>query len=743
MLHERWLHELWDALPADPGTGCALMTTAGSARRDMAVGSDLDVLLIHPRKAQAEEIAAITDVLWYPLWDTGSKISPAVHSIESILELARSDLVTATTLLELRYQCGDAEVVATLTARALEQWRGNARHWLKKLDASVEARNTKSGEVAFLLEPDLKDGRGGLRDAQAMYWAQLTGHPAIEGAEEEPPGVLTDAANILIDARVELHRSTAKASNVLLLQEQDAVAAALGYGDSDDLMLAVSLAGRTIAWASDRFWARVIRRLDKRRAEGPGRAFTINGDFVLQDSMLVLRADVDVDDPTLVLRAAAAAAHHGAQLDRQSLQALVASDTSMPDPWPATALKALVSLLGAGEASVPIFEALDRHGLIIRVLPEWANVQAKPQRNAFHRFTVDRHLWQTAANAAAYVREVARPDLLLVGALLHDIGKGFPGDHTDVGSPIVRAIATRMGFAESDVDRIVRMEELHLLLPEVATRRDLADPRTITNVADSVGDVDQLELLRALTIADSLATGWSAWSDWKAGLVDDLVSRTRRALDGHRPARVSGFPTAEHRAMMSQVHGDHLAHVVGRVDGCTIAAPDRPGLFRVIAGALSLHSVDIVSADVWTSDDGVAVDDFVVGRRVGGETNWRRVEADLRLVLAGEMDLNAQLAEKVKNYANVHRKAQSAHPPKPEVLVDNGWSRTATVVEVRAPDGIGVLHRMAVVLERHGLDIRHAKVVTLGHEVVDIFYVNRMDDLEALTDLAGDLRAVL
>lgn len=709
----------------------------------MAVGSDLDLLLIHPRKAQAREISAITDVLWYPLWDTGSKISPAVHSLDSILELAKGDLITATTLLELRYQRGDVSVVETLAAKAAEQWRGNARHWLKRLDASVEERNAKAGEVAFLLEPDLKDGRGGLRDAQALYWAQLTGHPAIDGAEEEPPGVLADASNVLLDARVELHRITAKASNVLLLQEQDAVAAALGYGDSDDLMLAVSLAGRTIAWASDRFWARVIRRLDKRRAEGPGRAFTINHDFALQDNMLVLRADVDFDDPTLVLRAAASAAHHGAQLDRKSLQALVAADVPVPDPWPADALTALVSLLGAGEASVPIFEALDRYGLLIRVLPEWAAVQAKPQRNAFHRFTVDRHLWQTAANAAAFVREVPRPDLLLVGALLHDIGKGHPGDHTDVGSPLVRMIATRMGFVPADVERIVRMEELHLLLPEVATRRDLSDPRTITNVAEAVGDVDQLDLLRCLTIADSLATGWSAWSDWKAGLVDELVDRTRKALDGHRPAQVSGFPTEQHRAMMSQVHADQLAHVVGRHGGCTIAAPDKPGLFRVIAGSLSLHSVDIISADVWTSDDGVAVDDFVVGRRVGGETNWRRFEADLRSVLAGEMDLDSQLAEKVKTYANVHRKAQSAHPPQPEVLVDNGWSRTATVVEVRAPDGIGVLHRMAVVLERHGLDIRHAKVVTLGHEVVDIFYVNRMDDLEALTDLAGDLRAVL
>ncbi len=169
-----------------------------------------------------------------------------------------------------------------------------------------------------------------------------------------------------------------------------------------------------------------------------------------------------------------------------------------------------------------MLESLDQRGLLVKVLPEWEPVRSRPQRNAYHRYTVDRHLWEAAANAAALADRVSRPDLLVVGALLHDLGKGYPGDHTEVGIELVGRIAPRMGFGRTDTEVLAQMVRHHLLLPDVATRRDLSDDVTIDAVAEAVGNARVLELLAALTEADSLATGPSAWGTWKSELVAEL-----------------------------------------------------------------------------------------------------------------------------------------------------------------------------------------------------------------------------
>ncbi len=197
-----------------------------------------------------------------------------------------------------------------------------------------------------------------------------------------------------------------------------------------------------------------------------------------------------------------------------------------------------MALLGGGDAMVPMVELLDEHGLFVHYLPEWDRVRCKPQRNAFHRFTVDRHLLEAVARADDLVRSVRRPDLLLVGALLHDLGKGGPGDHTDNGVVLAQTVATRMGFDPDDVAVLVDLVRHHLLLPSFATGRDLEDPATIAAVADAAGTEDTLDLLAALTVADSIATGPTAWSDWKAGLVRATGRpRPRRSCDAARARR--------------------------------------------------------------------------------------------------------------------------------------------------------------------------------------------------------------
>ena len=197
---------------------------------------------------------------------------------------------------------------------------------------------------------------------------------------------------------------------------------------------------------------------------------------------------------------------------------------------------------------------------------------------------------------------------------------------------------------------------------------------------------------------------------------------------GHQAPSTKDFPAARHYALLDEVRHDGQAKVVATGDLCTVAMPERTGVFNLMAGVLSIHNVDVLSADVWTADDGIALEEFRIARRLGGETNWRKVETDLRRALDGTLAIGPKLEEKARTYGSARRKAVSADAPRAEVLIDNSISHTNTVIEVRAPDGPALLYRLTGALARMGVDIRSAKVATLGHEVVDAFYVPRIDD---------------
>ena len=492
-LVDEWLAELVRAASDDAApTGFALVAVGGYGRAELSLQSDIDVVLVHSGRA---DIGLIADRLWYPIWDEGLKLGHAVRTVREALALAADDLDTATSLLAVRHVAGDPALTDDLASRATSQWQKRSKRVLEDLSRRVAERHDRAGEVAFLLEPDLKEGRGGLRDVHSLLWADAARRLLWEG--DDP--VLAGAYDTLLLARVELHRRTRRPGDRLLLEDQDAVAAALHESSADELMHKVAAAARTIAWRSDDAWRRIDASLSgplgwrsrRDRAVGPGLA--------LRDGEVHLTVDADpTHDVSLVLRAAAAAAAADTTIDRASLERLAASALRIPEPWPAEVRGALVDLLLAGPRAIPVVEALDQMGLWVFVLPEWTAVRSKPQRNAYHRFTVDRHLMETAANAATLVARTDRPDLLVVGALLHDIGKGYPGDHTTVGIDLLAAMGVRMGFAPDDVRTLQDMVRHHLLLPDVATRRDLDDPATLDLVAAAVGDKRTLGLLAAL-----------------------------------------------------------------------------------------------------------------------------------------------------------------------------------------------------------------------------------------------------
>ena len=747
---DRWLASL---LGAEPGV--ALVAVGGYGRRELLPGSDLDVLLLHSGRPG---IAALADRVWYPIWDSGTRLDHAVRRPAEAREVARQDVRVALGLLHARHVAGDPGLTSDLRSGVLADWRTGARTRLAELQALHEERTARSGELAFLLEPDLKEARGGLRDAEAIY--------AVAAAWVAPgPGPRSRAAQeAILDARHALHEVTGRSSDRLVLQEQEEVARVLGLADADTLLCHLAGAGRAIAYSLDQS-LRQAQRSRGMGGRGAGRAGRLRGGrartgperrpladgLVEQDSEVVLARSAEPSaDPVLVLRAAAAAATAGLPLAPRTL-ARLKECPPLPVPWPAAARDALATLLGTGQAAVAVWEALDQEEMLPGLIPDWERVRNRPQRNPLHTFTVDRHLVETAARAAALTRDVARPDLLLIAALLHDIGKGWPGDHRVTGEVVTRDTARRMGLPEADTELVASAVRHHLLLPHTATRRDLDDPQTAAQVAATVGSRPLLELLHALAVADGQATGPAAWNDWKAGLVADLVRRVEAVLGGQPPP--APLPLRPAQVALAEA-GQPAAMVTG--PEVTVVAPDRPGLLWQAAGVLASHRLAVRSANA-TSHGAMAVTSFTVAHPYGEPPDAALVTSELRRVLAGELDVADQLRRQGMLGAPVRgagpgpvtkeqaggsggsspRTSTGLRPPGPRgavppgrpglappkvTLVDDA-SRTATVVEVRAHDTPGLLWRIGRALGECGLDVRAARVETLGAEAVDVFYV--------------------
>ncbi|HVC68315.1 MAG TPA: [protein-PII] uridylyltransferase [Acidimicrobiales bacterium] len=733
---DEWLTDLFDAATGGDGRGMALVAVGGYGRGELCPYSDLDVVLVHKGRKDISEAA---DRIWYPVWDEGIALDHSVRRPAEVLDMAAEDLRVALGLLDGRVVCGESRVAEPVLDGAKERWARQKPPWLGVLADKVAERHASYGDVGFLLEPDLKESHGGLRDISALL-AMMDAVPVL--ADYVDTVAIEDARAVLTAARVELHRRAGRELNKLLLQEQEQVATAMGLEDADALMHVVATAGRTVAWESDDAWRRRSAwsraqgvRGRRRRDRGAVAAVTpVDGrpGVGSTEDEVVLLDDADAaGDPALALRLASVAAERKLPISRDALNLLGRRAPAPPVPWPDDLRAVLVGVLATGPPAIPALEALDQRLLLERYLPEWAAVRNKPQRNPYHRFTVDRHLLEATANAATMAHRVSRPDLLLLGTLLHDIGKGFPGDHTDVGMVVGADIATRMGLPPDDVATIVTMIRLHLLLPDTATRRDLDDPATAQRVADEVGDRSTLELLAAMVEADSLATGPSAWGGWKAGLVADLVERTSQLLAGEPAPPPAPLITGDLELVMDTVRTHGVPALSVEPPRVTVVAPDRSGLLAEVTGVLALHGLNVRSAVV-SGAAGVAVEVFTVEPERGRWPAPAKLSDDLAAVMDGTLAVEEQLAARAHTYRNAQR-ARVAQLVSTQVTVDNNASDMATVVEVRAEDVVGQLHRITRALVACHLDVTSAKVSTFGSAVVDAFYV-RGPDGRKLTD---------
>ena len=740
-----------------------VVALGGYGRRVLCPGSDVDLMVLHAERRD-DKVRKAAEQVFYPFWDAGIPLGHAVRTVgESVAEASdRLDVVCS--LLDARPVAGDPALHRDLDRRLRAAIARQRDRWLERVAGDAAARHVAADACSTSLEPDLKQGSGGLRDIHAVGWTLAIAGEGADLVREEERDRLDAAEEFLIRLRSALHLITGKRSDRLFLEYQIDLAAALGFDATggldapDALMRGLFEHARHVEHA---------RTLVLERARDPGST----------------PADLQAPtDPQGILETLAVLARSGASPSGSWLDALESTDLGeRPFDWTDGMRRAFVEVLAAGGGGTAALEILDRAGLLASYLPEWEAVRCRPQRDPYHRYTVDVHLTATAAICAALLSgrpdddqtltaaaaTVGDRDALLLGAFLHDIGKVGRGRHVEVGESIAATALERMGFPEFTRDAALFLVREHLLLPDTATRRDLTDPNLILDLAAKVHDPQRLAMLYLLTVADSEATGPHALTPWRMGLVRELVGRVEHVLERRdmdierageldaRMARIRDLLAGEREAEAylariprlyvlavppeeAAAHFSLIAPALGSREVRTAASPgarsgtweltvvatDRPGLLARMAGSLALSGLSILSAQAFTTEDGVAIDLFVVEPAFHGEIEeerWRTVRHTLRKALEGRLSLEYRVREKRRHYPQPQVEVPT------EVRVLNDVSDVATVVEVEAPDRLGLLFDLARTFEELDLDVSLAKVATYGPRVIDAFYVRDLD----------------
>jgi [protein-PII] uridylyltransferase len=799
-----------------------------------APGSDVDLVLLH-EGAPAETLEAAVRTVVYPLWDVGVRVGYAVRDRREAIDVTGS-LADATAALDLRCVAGDPAYVQEVRTEVLRRLRRRPHRFLETLRAADLRRHARAGGDAELVEPDLKAGAGGLRDVQSLRWAAgaLVGAVGLDplvaagylGAADRAR--VARAEDVLLRARIALHLaqqalagpvSAGTMADVVRLDLQEDIARRLGHEDRGPIDLAphlllreVTLAARTIVHAHERAWRLIVADVARGRRRRGRPAETVVEGFELVDGVLRVPDDLDLATPQLPGRLLSALVDTGAVLDRTTAGRLRrhAEDGALGWRWDDEQRRRVLGALWRGRLALPALAELDDALVLTALIPEWAPLRGRPQRNPYHRHTLDRHAWNTAAEladlvrreawAAATLEEVEDREGLLLGALLHDVGKVLGEPHERTGVPLAEAIATRLGATPATVARVGRLVRLHLVLPDTARRRDVHDPALVRELADRIGDRATLAALHLLAAADGRATGPAAWSSWTATLVATLVTKVRAVMDARDPDEVadgavdtvrdaqrlapelgadpelvrahlallpsryanavSARGVVRHAKLAATVPGPtevrtrvtpgELRDAEGEDDGgaldeLDVVARDHPGWFAKVAGVVALHRGSIVAADAFTRADGIAVDTFRVRPPEGATSSWwAAVEGDLADAAAGRLAVRARVLREARRRARRPARRTSVTTT---VRTSPGPSGRTTLLEVHTRDRLGALYAIATAFAELELDLVVARVQTVGPEVVDVFELRDADgralDDDHLTELELAVRSAV
>ncbi|MGI8550269.1 MAG: ACT domain-containing protein [Dehalococcoidia bacterium] len=778
------------------GQRVAVVAVGGYGRGELCLQSDIDVLLLHGGRLSPGTAEAV----FYPLWDAGLKVGHAVRSVKESLTAAHERLETLTALLDARLVAGEATLLTDFSTALGNDLRRGRVQLSAPLAQAEQVR--RASEPYQLLEVDIKAGRGGLRALQALEWEWRRLLLSESSAYAPATKAELAAHATLLATRNALHAVSGRPYDLYAFDLRRPVATWLDL-DPDPASRRLYQALRTVDALAGEYWS----QLGGSRVLGRWAGVGTRGSGVVWRLSAVGGPRPETRDPTPTplspLTLAAATLDRPAGDRGFTPEERTYLRTAGGAVWDAADRQALLRLLAAGQHGWEAFSALETGGCLSRVLPEWRHVVAAPQHVPFHLHPVDVHLWRTVIELLTITRsgsdepwcadvatELSSLDDALLAALLHDIGKGWPGDHSVIGAAAAAAVLSRTGFGPAMTGTITRIVRQHLLLPTIATRRDIDDPAVVLQVADLAGSLRALRILYLLAVADARATGPLVWSPWKASLVRSLFLRAAEVLahrDSSAPPLVAlpSILTAVQTALQDRIdraviveHVEamppsyltsfsvpelvrHLQLVVpppqrGRVvvdvraavpaATVVVVAQDYPGLLAIISGVFALHNVSILEGRFYTRADGIVLDSFHVEDALGNmldDRRWSRVREDMTRAIHGELALEQLLREKAYAYRHVN-----PHPASPvrgrgvevaavslpvEVMVDVDGSDSLSVVEVHCGDRIGLLSDIARVLFEVGLDIRLAKIDTRGREVVDSFYVHAVDD-ESLRD---------
>jgi [protein-PII] uridylyltransferase len=717
----------------------AIIAVGSYGRRELCPFSDIDLTIVYDKKKNIKEIS---DKLLYPLWDLGIKVDHSVRTIKEANRAIQTDLKVAMGLLDARLVVGHNEFSAKLREMAIDGWKKMQSSFIPELVQLSNEREFKFGDLAYILEPNLKESHGGLRDLNVIDCFNLAFNPDSQSDEE-----LLSAKSILLKTRVELHRNLNRYSDKFALQEQDKVAKSLGYSDADKLMKELSLAGESVSVALNDIQFRIIKSAIYKTSLSTNllpELSAIDNRFTIKDGYIDFMGEYDLDDQSVPFILSILASLNQLRVDPDLLKQ-ISSRYKESFPLDTKVKDQLLKLLSLGDAGLDSILNLEYYGILLKTLPYWTEIKNKPQRNAYHRYTVNRHLIQTALNAAKLVRQVARPDLLIFGSLFHDIGKGFSGDHTEIGIELMTDIGTKLGLESEDINILKDMIKFHLLLPDLATRRDIEDPATIQSVVDALNSEQLLQLLVALTEADSLATGPAAWGTWKQQLVYELAARAKHQMAG----KIYPLPATEEIAAkyVELVNAKSEIQVLTDNDDLIVIGNNRSGLFATICGVLSLNNLEILKANAITASDSRIVDIFKVQSIFDRPINPDQIQEQITAYIANANELESKLKEKEASSKTPKNKL-TALDIKPSIILDNSASTTSTVIEVRSTDRIGLLFKIANIISRHYFDIKSALISTIGLEAIDVFYItdtegNKIEDIAIVDILTKELEVAI
>jgi [protein-PII] uridylyltransferase len=842
----RWLAALTDGLvgaihsytlamvPAGPGGAkaeppFALIATGGYGRGVLAPFSDIDLLFLSDRPLGPSGRRAVEFML-YLLWDLGLKVGHATRTVDECVEDAKGDVTIQTALIDARYLAGERGVFERFDA-AFANFRRQSglAAFLAAKRAERAARHSRYGDSPFLVEPHVKEGRGGLRDLQTLYW--LARHafgvqrmPELVGPNSPGGGLLTPqearairrAWNFLWTVRFHLHYVTGRAEERLTFDLQPVVGARMGYtrhGVQDGVerfMKHLFLTARDVVRLT-----RLLEPALERAALGPpavlpaGDAQLAAAGIALADGKVLFAPDRNIaEDPAIMLRLVRAARDRGLDIHPLAHRALVRNARYAVRLRDDVAASTLFLDVLAGKDSARWLRTLNEVGFLSRYIPDWARIVGLMQFDTYHVFTVEEHtieaigvlaqlergdLNEIAPVASELIGQVQSRRALYVSVLLHDIAKGRGGDHSELGAEVALELCPRLGLTPEETETVSWLVLNHLLISQTAFKRDIDDPKTILDIAETVQSPERLRLLLVLTVADMRAVGPKVWNGWKATLLRELYWRVAEVLAGglsvpERDTRVAraraaaamllgempkeevdrflglGYPGywlsfdpethARHARMIHEAEAEQAPLTVRTrvlesraVTEVTVYCADHPGLFSRIAGALAVAGASIVDARIHTMTNGMALDTFWVQDAAGGAFDAPHRLARLAVLIEQSLSGRLRLEAEIGKLRREPARLRAVQIP-PRVVIDNHASNSHTVIEVNGRDRPGLLHDVTAAISEQGLQIGSAHITTYGVRAVDVFYVKdvfglKVENERKLGQLRGALVAAL